>query len=293
MAIEKNGQAARLMGATDSQSIATCAPMSAMVVEPPCHNCGAVLHGPFCAACGQRDQPVDPSVREVLGEVVREISDLDSRILRSVRRLFLSPGFLTMQYLQGRRTSWMSPVRLYLLSSVLFFATTSWTGQSPLQFNITRDGESDGKTQQAVQELGFSGEREVDRVVNEALTTWISRAMFVLVPVFALLVSLVRRRARRNYLQHLIFAVHVHAAVFGAQAVAIAVGYLTGEDLISLMLGLASVLYALGYLAVALRTVYGGSILRAFADASLLAVGHWFITMLAAAMIVGGVLFWR
>lgn len=56
-----------------------------------CHNCGAPLQGRFCANCGQEDQPLDPSVGEVVGEVARELSALDGRIVRSVRRLFLSP----------------------------------------------------------------------------------------------------------------------------------------------------------------------------------------------------------
>jgi len=46
----------------------------------------------------------------------------------------------------------------------------------------------------------------------------IPRMMFVLVPMFALVVALLFRRARTRYPGHLVFALHVHAFVFLALA---------------------------------------------------------------------------
>jgi Protein of unknown function (DUF3667) len=164
-----------------------------------CRNCGAQLQGPFCATCGQEDHPLDPSISEVVGEVAREVSALDGRILRSVRHLFLSPGFLTIEHLEGRRVRWVSPVRLYLIFSVCYFAITSFTGASPLEVNVQVTGSSDQETRQTVEKLGLSTAEDMRRAINEALTTWVPRAMFILVPLFAWLVSRVRRRARRKY----------------------------------------------------------------------------------------------
>jgi hypothetical protein len=79
--------------------------MSIAVDSPTvCHNCGAVLRGRFCADCGQQNRPLDPTLGEVVGEVAREISDLDGRIARSVRHLFFSPGFLTTEHFRGRES---------------------------------------------------------------------------------------------------------------------------------------------------------------------------------------------
>jgi hypothetical protein len=47
------------------------------------------------------------------------------------------------------------------------------------------------------------------------VAVWLPRLMFLLVPFFASLVSRVRRVPIRPYPQHLIFALHVHAAWFG------------------------------------------------------------------------------
>ena len=137
-----------------------------------CHNCGALLPGRFCANCGQEDRPLDPSVGEVVREVATELSTLDGRIVRSVRRLFLSPGFLTLEHFEGRRAPWVSPVRLYLISSVCYFALMAFTGDSPLNFNVRFTDPDSNENIEAIQQLGFSSEEEVERAVNQRLATW-------------------------------------------------------------------------------------------------------------------------
>ena len=93
-----------------------------------CANCAAVLHGRFCAACGQPVKPLDPPVRYFWREFAQELFDVDSRVLRSLRRLVFSPGFLTREHADGRRVAWVSPLKLYLLTSVAVFAVLAIAG---------------------------------------------------------------------------------------------------------------------------------------------------------------------
>lgn len=267
--------------------------MRTTLVGSSCHNCGAVLLGRFCATCGQEDRPLDPGVGEVVREVAHEISALDGRILRTVRRLFLSPGFLTKEHFQGRRVAWVSPVRLYLIFSVAYFAIASFTGASPLGINLRVTGDGNEQTRQTLRQMGFSSQEEMQRAVNRAMTTWIPRAMFVLVPVFGWLVARARRSSGRKYPQHLVFALHVFGAFFGAQAIAMAAGYVAGSTPVAVALGIASLLYAFTYMVVALRAVYGGTIARAARDTVGVLVFYWVATIVVAAAIIVPVLFWR
>ena len=98
-----------------------------------CLNCGAPLYGSFCAECGQRDVPPHPTARELAGDAWQELSGYDGRIMATIRGL-LRPGFLTREYVEGRRAGYLPPVRvgfLYLLSSVPAFIVimlwASWT----------------------------------------------------------------------------------------------------------------------------------------------------------------------
>jgi lysylphosphatidylglycerol synthetase-like protein (DUF2156 family) len=255
-----------------------------------CRNCGTSLQGRFCAICGQEDRPLDPSIGEVMGEAAREISALDGRILRSVRRLFLSPGFLTTEHLEGRRVPWVSPVRLYLIFSVCYFSIVSFTGTSPLDVNLRFTGDDEG-TRQALQKLGFSSAEEMQHAINQALTTWIPRAMFLLVPLFAWLVSRVRPSGQK-YPHHVIFACHVFAVFFGVQSAAVAAGYLSGSTAVASVLGAGSLLYGVIYVVLAFRSVYGGTIARALAHTAVVLAFYWLATIVVAAAIIVPVLFW-
>ena len=92
------------------------------VAEHECENCGAMLTGPFCSQCGQRhhEHPVH-SLRHFLQEATEDLTHADSRLWLTLRALLFRPGLLTREFLRGRRARYLSPVRLYLVVSLLFF----------------------------------------------------------------------------------------------------------------------------------------------------------------------------
>ncbi|MFL5463605.1 MAG: DUF3667 domain-containing protein [Gemmatimonadaceae bacterium] len=94
---------------------------SSEVSSNRCHNCGAPIVGPFCSSCGQRDIPPYPSLRELVVDAVSEFSGWDGRLASTLRALVQRPGMLTCEFLAGRRARYISPIRLYLTASVLYF----------------------------------------------------------------------------------------------------------------------------------------------------------------------------
>jgi len=85
-----------------------------------CQNCGYKDSGNFCSNCGQSFTELNRPLKDILAEV-GDIVNLDSRIFRSIPPFLFKPGFLTREYLAGKRKKYMSPFRLYLLLSLLFF----------------------------------------------------------------------------------------------------------------------------------------------------------------------------
>lgn len=237
--------------------------------SPFCHNCGIRLTGPFCAACGQKALPLAVTLHDFFHELIHETLHVDGRIVQTVRRLMLSPGFLTREYLQGRRARWLSPIRMYLIFSIAFFGLSAltgvrvtadrsggrWTFTFP---NVPRSGPAVSDSQEAeahAKELGFESVADMGDSVDHAVLVWVPRVMFVLLPLFAWLVALAYGRVDPNYLHHVIFAVHVHAAWFAAAAIAKA------AELVSRPVGdalrLLVVVFAVVYVFVAFRRVYG------------------------------------
>lgn len=97
-----------------------------------CLNCGAPLAGKFCAACGQPHHSYSAPLREVLEEFFGEHLGMDTKFFRSVGPLWFRPGFLSSEYSAGRRVRYISPLRLIIFSSLLFFLV-AW-GSAPAQF---------------------------------------------------------------------------------------------------------------------------------------------------------------
>lgn len=228
-----------------------------------CANCGAALSGPFCAACGQEARTLDPTLRELTRDLFQEFVDVDGRLLRSIRALFLSPGLLTREQFLGRRVRWVTPLRLYLTFSVAYFAVVAMGG-SDLRVEI-----SGPEAYQAgrLKEMGYANVEQLRLAFNQSLAVWMPRINFALVPLFAALVALVRRGGGRRYPQHLIFALHAHAAWFGARALA-GLGALTKIPSAGAALNALTFVFGLIYVARAFHVAYGVSARRAAVDAA-------------------------
>ena len=113
--------AAHIATATRSANIAD------MPVQERCGNCDAILLGPHCHACGQPVKGLIRHFSSVLGDLLDTVLQLDTRITRTLTPLLLRPGFLSNEYFAGRRTRYVSPVRLFFFMSVLAFLLAQWT----------------------------------------------------------------------------------------------------------------------------------------------------------------------
>jgi hypothetical protein len=91
-----------------------------------CANCGAVLTGPFCQACGQRAH-VHRSLLHLGEEFLHGILHFDAKAWRTMPLLMFKPGELTRRYLDGQRTRFVSPLALFLFMMFFMFFVASYT----------------------------------------------------------------------------------------------------------------------------------------------------------------------
>jgi Protein of unknown function (DUF3667) len=90
-----------------------------------CDNCGAAVSGRYCAACGQRREAPVHSLWHFSEVAIEDLTHADSRLWRTLGALLFRPGYLTREFLDGRRARYLPPVRLYLVISVVFFLWAS------------------------------------------------------------------------------------------------------------------------------------------------------------------------
>ncbi|EJL27253.1 membrane protein involved in colicin uptake [Caulobacter sp. AP07] len=89
-------------------------------VGKPCGNCGATLEGPYCHACGQNADNHKRSIGHLLWEAIEGMFHLDGRLALTLPALFLKPGGLAKDYMEGRIVRHVPPFRTFLVALLLF-----------------------------------------------------------------------------------------------------------------------------------------------------------------------------
>jgi hypothetical protein len=209
-----------------------------------CPNCGSRSVGRYCSSCGQKADPVAPTLGYFMREIVGELLNVDGKIFRSLRLLLTRPGFLTRELFAGRRASYVSPIRLYLTASIIMFALAAF-GTFDGNVEFTADP---GEAVDAAE-----GRNEIMAELNARLP----QVMFVLVPLFAALIMLLRRGSGHTYPQHLYFALHVHAAWFFANSVDSLFEAMGPVPYLTAGVDSATELYMVVYLVAAFWRTYG------------------------------------
>lgn len=88
-----------------------------------CHNCHTILslETNFCPHCGQENHDLKVPIGHLAFEVFEGFTHFDTKFYNTMRAIFLSPGKITKDFLEGRRGRYVPPVRLYFLISFIFF----------------------------------------------------------------------------------------------------------------------------------------------------------------------------
>lgn len=94
---------------------------SALRSDKTCLNCGFHVEDRYCSHCGQENTVPAETLGHLIGHFLSDITHYDSKFLTSLRDLLFKPGFLTLEYLNGRRNSYLNPIRMYIFISAIFF----------------------------------------------------------------------------------------------------------------------------------------------------------------------------
>lgn len=95
--------------------------------EGNCTDCGQPVEGKFCSNCGQPTH-VHRSLLHLGEEMLHGVLHFDARIWRTLPLLAINPGRLTREWVQGRRTRYVSPLAMFLFTVFLMFFAFSFSG---------------------------------------------------------------------------------------------------------------------------------------------------------------------
>lgn len=89
--------------------------------EKDCLNCGTIVQGRYCHVCGQENIVPKETFWHMVIHFFYDITHFDSNFFHTVHRLIFKPGFLSAEYMKGRRARYLHPIKMYVFSSAVFF----------------------------------------------------------------------------------------------------------------------------------------------------------------------------
>jgi hypothetical protein len=256
-----------------------------------CPNCGLQMKAEyrFCPQCGQENHDFNVSMTHLMAEAIEGFLHFDSKSFHTLRTLLFKPGFLTSEFIQGRRNQYVPPVRLYIFISFLFFLllalpagkenrsdkensqnlsqdfSITFYGINSLDLRGMKQAQLDSVMQvhqikptvinrysiKQMARISSGNREEFIHVLRKA----VSYMMFVLMPVFGFFVYILHRKKEKWYIRTLVFSVHFHCFIFLTLIVCLLINRLVNIPGLFLI---PTVIFPV-YLFLALRHLYGTS----------------------------------
>ena len=178
-----------------------------------CASCGEQLHGKYCSRCGEKTlNEHDKTVSHFFGEFFHMLTHADGKIFRSLKYIFTKPGFLTKEYIAGRRKPYTSPLTLFLIANLIYFLVPSvdtlnsnYTSQmlgQPYSESIA------GVAQQKMKEKQWT-EAQMEEHYNIKTRSTSKLLLITFVFLFSIPVALFFYSRQRYYFDHLVFTTEV------------------------------------------------------------------------------------
>jgi hypothetical protein len=89
--------------------------------EKNCLNCQSEVVGRYCHQCGQENLEPKETVWHLVQHFFNDITHFDGKFFETVKLLLRRPGFLSVEYMRGRRMAYLNPIRMYVFTSAIFF----------------------------------------------------------------------------------------------------------------------------------------------------------------------------
>ncbi|WP_316749177.1 DUF3667 domain-containing protein [Pedobacter gandavensis] len=306
--------------------------------EKDCLNCGHEVEAHFCSYCGQENIVVKEDALHMVVHAVSDYFHFESKFFGTIKPLLFQPGVLTQKYVEGKRASYLHPIKLYIFISIVFFLVALGGKEEP-DIEIKKDTpalKKDTTTKQVDsakikgESIDFYGPNIVETIkknkdrakkrakkankghhvsalgevldstieayekrqlnlpsgkrdnfimaalqkkniklnqTNESVEKFedgllhnVPKMMFLLLPLFALILKLVYFTKKKYYFEHLIYSFHVHSAIFLIVLISTLVTWLVGYVYdISELTFVLSFFWITWYIYKSLRTFYGNS----------------------------------
>lgn len=221
----------------------------------------------YCYACGQKDIGERITGHVLAADAFEALTEMDSKIWRTLRELTFNPGKVAQNYIAGARACYLNPIKYFIWIFAAYFAVLVVSGA--LEQDIAKSirgaenlTEEEAKSQF---ELGVIALRGVVREYSNVIA-------LLTTPLFAFFLRWQLWRSRRNFVETLAYVCYLNGHAHLFMLIALLLEWSMGtfyEDLRDLIMLLFlymghRVFYNLGWLKAVFVTI-GSVILYAIA----------------------------
>ncbi|MET0624662.1 MAG: DUF3667 domain-containing protein [Pyrinomonadaceae bacterium] len=253
-----------------------------------CPECEGTLVGDFCHRCGEkRLEARDLSVRHFFSEAAQELTSVEhSKLFHTIRALLFRPGFLTNEWVAGRRRRYLKPLNLCL--GILAISLFAFSVYKPVStYDIESLLQQDGRPEVFMPVDRLAAKKRTDRSslldrVSDKWQRYMSLSPLPIVGAFALALQFVFMFSRRYFVEHLVFSMHFVSFSTLTVVMLWPVYFLIGIKQGPLNYTIAALKWSvdIAYMYFAVRAVYGLRPVRTLL-ASVLLVACYFVSYMA------------
>lgn len=206
--------------------------------EIHCKNCDTQFHGKYCPECGQSVKEFERPIQFLIMDFMGNMFAFDTRFWKTLTSILFKPGALAQDYVIGRRARYMPPFRFYVFVSFVFFLLLNFHSSRSLQNDavkenkvvifgdVVTDTSTPADSTKLASDLQVPPPEADDQASKKALLnehpelfykqllTNLSWGMFLLMPLYGLILWLFYRKSQKYYVTHFIMAVNQHAFMF-------------------------------------------------------------------------------
>ena len=155
-----------------------------------CKNCGNTVLEDFCPKCGQKAVIYRYTVKHIILDFFHVFTHVNSGILYLIKELFLHPGTVIKEYIEGKRKKYFNPFQYLVLSiAAVVFVTVKLDLGSLIMGNMQLQG---------------SDITEFQIQFTEFLYRYFNIFQFATIPVASIYSYLFFRKSGFNYAENLV-----------------------------------------------------------------------------------------
>lgn len=170
-----------------------------------CVSCNTPLKGKFCYSCGEKVvENNDFSIQNLLHQFINGITNFDSKFLKSFYYLLFKPGQLTLNYVNGRRVSFMKPFQVFIVVNILFFffLADADVFRIPAKWYFNKEVNIEKKITDSKNVELIKQQYDNESLTNSKLF------IFILIPFFGIIFWMANLKKKLYFGKHIIFAIH-------------------------------------------------------------------------------------